>query len=51
VAGLFFLGVAAVWGFSRQSITSNGSWLLPLLLLGVGVIGLIAAIVASRQKR
>lgn len=51
VAGLFFLGAAAVWGFSRRSLVTDGSWLLPLLLLGVGVIGLIAAIVASRLKR
>jgi hypothetical protein len=51
VAGLFFLGVAAVWGLSGRSLVSGGSWLLPLLLVAVGVIGLIAAIVASRLQR
>jgi hypothetical protein len=51
VAGLFFLGVAAVWGFSGRTLTTDGNWMLPLLLLGVGLIGLIAAIVASRLKR
>lgn len=51
VAGLFFLAVAAIWGFSKRSMLSDGGWLLPILLLGVGVIGLVAAIVASRLKR
>lgn len=51
VAGLFFLGVAAVWGFSRRSLTTDGNWLLPLMLIGVGAIGLAAVIVSARLKR
>ena len=51
VAGLFFLAVAGVWGFSRQGLLHDGRWLLPLMLLGVGVIGLLVAIVGSRRRR
>lgn len=51
VAGLFFVAVAGVWGFSRRSLLVDGGWALPILLVSVGVIGLLAAIVASRLKR
>lgn len=42
VSGVIFLGVVATWALHRADLVSGlRDWLLPLLLVGVGVIGLI----------
>lgn len=51
VAGLFFLGVAGIWGFSGHSFSFSGNWALPALLVGVGVIGLLTILVGSARRR
>ena len=51
VVGLFFLGVAVIWGLSGRSVLSSGSWALPALLVGVGLVGLAASVVAAALRR
>jgi hypothetical protein len=62
VAGLFFLGVAAIWGFGGQTLSfDNGyspsrgaSWALlglPALLVAVGVVGLVTSLVLTAKRR
>ncbi len=44
VAGLFFLGVVATWLLDRGGLLPGSrGWLVPLMLIGVGVVGLLSA--------
>lgn len=51
VFGLLFLGVAALWGFSGDTLLRGPGWRLPLLLIGVGVGGLAVSLLAGRGRR
>lgn len=50
VAGLFFLGVAAIWGFGGSAVDDDMQWQAPLLLVAIGVIGLLTAIPRRRSR-
>lgn len=42
ITGAIFLGVTGTWALERAEVLSGvRGWLLPLLLIGVGIIGLI----------
>ncbi len=42
VSGVIFLGVTGTWALDRADLLGGiGPWLLPTLLIGVGVVGLI----------
>lgn len=42
VSGVIFLGVAGSWALDRADLLDGiRGWLLPVLLIGVGVIGLV----------
>lgn len=51
VAGLFFLGVAAIWGFGGLTLSAHRGWALPALLIGVGVIGLVCSVALTAIRR
>jgi hypothetical protein len=51
VAGLFFLGVAAISGFGGLTLSTHRGWALPALLIGVGVIGLLCSLVLTAKGR
>ena len=51
VAGLFFLGVAALWGFGGAVVSLTRGWPLPVLLVAVGAIGLVSAVLSSARRR
>jgi hypothetical protein len=51
VFGLLFLGVAALWGFSGNTLLAGPGWRLPLLLITVGVGGLLVSLLAGRGRR
>jgi hypothetical protein len=51
VAGLFFLGVALIWGFAGSSFSVTRGWALPALLVGVGGIGLLTVLLDSARRR
>jgi hypothetical protein len=48
VLGLFFVGGALIWGLADSADDPAGSWPLPTLLIGVGVIGLVTSLVRRR---
>jgi hypothetical protein len=50
VFGLFFLGVAAIWGISTHAVHAVRGWPLPALLIAVGVAGLLTAVTARRSR-
>jgi len=44
VAGLLFLGIAGSWVLDRAALLPGSrGWLLPLVLVGAGVVGLFSA--------
>ncbi len=44
VAGVLFLGIVCTWALERADLLAGiRGWLLPLLLVGVGVYGLVGA--------
>jgi hypothetical protein len=49
VLGLFFLGVAAIWGLSDVPHHPRHGWWFPLLLIAIGAVGLIATITGRRS--
>lgn len=49
VAGLFFVGVALIWGLAERPGEALDSWPLPTLLILVGLVGLVAALGRSRR--
>jgi hypothetical protein len=51
VFGLFFVGLAALTGFTNQHLGRLGGWGLPALLIGVGVVGLLASLPRQRFGR
>lgn len=51
VAGLFFVGVAAIWGFGGLTLSAHRGWALPALLIAVGVIGLVCSLVLTAVRR
>jgi hypothetical protein len=51
VLGLFFIGGALIWGVADSSDDPIGSWPLPTLLIGVGVIGLVTSLARRRGGR
>jgi len=54
VVGLVFLGIAGSWALRAKGLVSNDAvgWLLPLILVGAGAVGLVgfAAKGASRRR-
>jgi hypothetical protein len=48
VLGLFFVGGALIWGLADSNDDPAGSWPLPTLLIGVGVIGLVTSLLRRR---
>jgi hypothetical protein len=48
VLGLFFVGGALIWGLADSMDDPAGSWPLPTLLIGVGVIGLVTSLARRR---
>jgi hypothetical protein len=53
VFGLIFLGLAAIWPLVHHDVIG---WpglgiLAPILLIGAGLIGLVASITSSRRRR
>ena len=42
VIGLFVLGVSGLWAADQAGWISDSTYVLPVLLVGTGVIGLIA---------
>jgi len=55
VVGLIFLGIAGSWALHAGGVidTAQAGWVLPLVLVMAGVIGLVAfaARAASRRRR
>ena len=51
VVGLFFLGVAVIWGLAGRNVLTSGSWALPGLLVAVGLVGLVAAMITGAFRR
>lgn len=50
VAGLFFLGVVATWALDWAGVVHHGGrWLLPGLLVVIGVAGLLSALPRRRR--
>lgn len=53
VFGLIFLGIAAVWAIGKATDANLGHTAvgLPAVLIIAGVVGLVAAVAGSRQRR
>ncbi len=52
VAGVLFLGIVGTWALERADLFAGiRGWLLPLLLVGVGVYGLVGARPRRRQDQ
>ncbi len=53
VFGLVFLGIASVWAIGKATDADLGHTAvgLPAVLILAGVIGLVAAVAGSRQRR
>jgi hypothetical protein len=51
VAGLFFVGVAVIWGITDDPAATLEGWPLPVLLIAVGVIGLVSSLGGLRRRR
>jgi len=52
VAGLLFLGVVGSWALEEVNVLPGSrGWLLPLVLVAAGLIGLVSARPGRRRKR
>lgn len=51
VVGLFFLGVALIWGLAGDAGSALRGWPLPTLLIAVGVAGLVTSFGSRRGRR
>jgi hypothetical protein len=53
VLGLVFMGIAALWALRTQHAVDRPDvhWALAAILLGAGVVGLVASIVNDRVRR
>lgn len=50
VFGLFFVGVAAIWGLTSDPGHAIRGWPLPVLLIAVGLVGLLSSLVGRRGR-
>jgi hypothetical protein len=48
VLGLFFVGVAAIWGLSGVPDHPRHGWWFPVLLIAIGAVGLVASLFTRR---
>jgi hypothetical protein len=51
IFGIVFIGAALIWGTSDYTAPVGRGWQLPVLLVGVGVIGLISAVQGAIGRR
>lgn len=53
VFGLIFLGVAAIWSLVATEVITGDRLTItvPVLIIGAGVIGLVATLASSRNRR
>ncbi|MCW2755959.1 MAG: hypothetical protein JWQ32_3370 [Marmoricola sp.] len=53
VFGLFFLGISAVWAIGQATNADLGHTAVgfPAVLIVAGIVGLVAAVAGSRQRR
>ena len=53
VFGLVFLGGVAVWGLFELDVMSadDAGWLLPVVLVGAGLLGIALAVTRDRRSR
>ena len=53
VVGLVFLGLAGSWALRASGLVvlEDADWLLPLMLVAAGVVGLVAAAAKSLRRR
>lgn len=52
VVGLVFLGIAALWALDAAGVADGGTarYLAPAVLVGAGILGLLALLVSSRRQ-
>lgn len=51
VAGLLFLGIVGTWALDGAALLPGSrGWLLPLVLVGAGVVGLLSARPRRRSR-
>jgi hypothetical protein len=48
VLGVFFVGVAAIWGLSNVADHPRHGWWFPVLLIAVGAVGLLGSLFSRR---
>lgn len=46
-AGVLFIAAALYWGLADRPESSPNGWFLPVVLIGIGVLGLLS----SRRRR
>lgn len=52
VSGLVLLGIAGIWALGASNLVDvEARWLVPLVLLVAGTVGLAAAVVRPRERR
>jgi len=53
VVGLVFLGIAGLWGLRESGVVERDQmgWLFPAVLVGAGVVGLVAMATRTRRDR
>jgi len=53
VVGLVFLGIAGAWALRAGGVVDTGQvqWLLPLVLVGAGAVGLVAFAARGLRQR
>jgi hypothetical protein len=53
VVGLVFLGLAGSWALRESGLVvlDDAEWLLPLMLVAAGVVGLVAAAAKGLRRR
>jgi|tagenome__1003787_1003787.scaffolds.fasta_scaffold20911999_2 hypothetical protein len=53
VVGLVFLGIAGLWGLRESGVVERDQmgWLFPAVLVGAGVVGLVAMATRTRGDR
>jgi hypothetical protein len=52
VTGLVFVGLAGIWALSASGVVGGVTvgWLLPAILVGAGVIGLLAMLAGGTRR-
>lgn len=53
VFGLIFLGIVAAWGLFELDVVSgaDSAWILPIVLIGAGALGVVLAATKERRTR